>query len=102
MKNPQNGETYLDLVLAEEHIVDIKQETSPVSGKTFNVYRVKDEHKYSFNSGMKDSFALFHKLPELISDFKSAFLTTQPRLMIEPFVDASWVLHRKVVTLSKP
>jgi hypothetical protein len=47
-----------------------------VTGKTFNVYRMKEEHKYSFNSAFRDSFAVFKKIPELVTDFKLAFVTT--------------------------
>lgn len=59
LRDPLSKFKYLDLVFAEPHIVDIQNETSPVTGKTFKVYRLREEHKFSFNSGFKDSFALF-------------------------------------------
>jgi hypothetical protein len=38
----------------------------------------------------------------MVKDFKSAFISIEDRLRIEPLVDNSWVIHRKVLPVSKP
>lgn len=39
-----------------------------------NQLAVRDELKFAFSTGFKDSFAAFTKLPDIIPSFKSAFL----------------------------
>lgn len=65
----------------------------------FPVYSLKEEVRYSFDTGFRDSFALFQKLPELVTDFKQAFITKAPRLRFQVPADESKLLYRKVVTL---
>ena len=87
LKDPLTCVKHLDLVLAEPHIVDIHAEFSPVTSKDVPVYRLKEELRYSFTSGFRDCFALFKKIPEIVIDFKQAFISTQERLRIEPIID---------------
>ena len=46
------------------------------------MYNLRDEVKYAFNTGFKDSFALFSKLPNIINDFKKAFIVEEKRLRL--------------------
>ena len=66
------------------------------------MYSLKEELKFSFNLGVKESFALFQKIPDIITDFKQAFIKKQDRLQIQPLLDDSWLIHRKVLQVSKP
>ena len=88
-----NNVKLIDLVLAEKHIIEVKQ-TLP-----FKVYTLRDEIKLSFNTGFKDSFALFKQLPELLTDFKQAFINHEERIRFDVIKDSTVLLHRKIVTL---
>jgi hypothetical protein len=59
LKDPLTGAKFLDLVLADPSLVEIQNVTSPITNKSFNFYTVKEQHKFAFNTGFKDSFALF-------------------------------------------
>ena len=54
------------------------------------------------NTGFKDSFALFQKLPDLLADFKHAFIVNEERLRFTLIPDSSKLIYRKVVTVLQP
>jgi hypothetical protein len=37
----------------------------------------------------------------MVKDFKSAFISLEDRLNIEPIVDNSWIINRKVLPVGK-
>lgn len=100
MKDPKTGRSLIDLVLAEKHIVSVAVQQSFKNGvPSFSHYTVKEEAKFAFNTGFKDAFALYKKLPDIITDFKQAFVVREERLRFNPPVDESRVIIRKVVSI---
>ena len=95
LKEPRTGKKVLDLVLSEKHIIDVK------AVNAVNVYQLREEVVFAFNTGFKDSYALFQKIPELITDFKQAFIEIEERVRLTAIEDHSVLLHRKVVSLSR-
>ena len=79
------------MILAEKHLLNTKQ-----NDERYEV-SVKEEIRFAFNTGFKDSFALFQKLPNLVTDFKRAFINLEKNLNIEIEQDTSKLLYRKVV-----
>ena len=70
--------------------------------KSFNVYRLRDEVKFAFCQGFKDSFALFKKIPDIIVDFKQAFIVNEERLRFTIIPDTSKLIYRKVIPVIHP
>ena len=107
VREPKLDKKLIDVVLSEKHIINI-QSSKALAGfgsgqlSTFNVHSLREEVQYSFNTGFRDSFALFQKLPEIVSDFRKAFIVNEERLRFQSTVDSSRVLYRKVVTLPLP
>ena len=99
MKEPKADKKLIDLILSENYIINMRMETG-IHGNKFKVFGLKEEVKYAFNTGFKDSFALFQKMPEMITDFKQAFIVNEDRLRFQPPPDNSKLLHRKVVNLA--
>ncbi len=85
--------------MAEKHIFQSRQHQG-LRNKSFNVYTLREEVKYAFNTGFKDSYALFQKLPEIVTDFKKAFIINEERLRLPIIADNSRILHRKVVNFN--
>ncbi|CDW86114.1 UNKNOWN [Stylonychia lemnae] len=92
VKEPQLNQSIIDIILAEKHLLNIKQ---TVDNK--QLVNVKDEIKFAFNTGFKDSYALFQKLPDLVNDFKKAFIQPIQRFQYNQQVDTSRLMYRKLV-----
>eukprot|EP00347_Sterkiella_histriomuscorum_P009856 403339614 len=91
LQEPQLSQKLCDVIFSEHHLLNQKQ----TQDNTQTLF-LKDELKFAFTIGFKDSFALFQKLPDIVTDFKKAFIQPQKRLEYSRLENTSRLLYRKV------
>jgi hypothetical protein len=90
VRDPKTDKKLVDLIFSEKHLFNIQPSTSYLCpghhqpSKPFSVYTLKEEVKFAFRTGLRDSFSLYQKLPDFIPEFKQAFLVHDPRLRFQP------------------